>query len=671
MTCKHSLGRSFRSSFRSSFCALALTSLLTPAASAAVLSPVDTKESTSAVEEIPYQHFFANTLYTDVVISPKGTYYAVKANAGDRDQIVIINREDNSVSSSFKLGEYQRFSNINWVNDERFIFQSRKRVGKWDEQEGPPNLYAANADGSNRRELFAWGRSGFQLLSMMPGDPEHIMINKYHYADDGEAKAHRIDVYNARSYFMGDQPPEANQLIADNAGNLRLSFAYQQDDDAEFDQFQIDIYFKSLGSDEWQKLTLDGYEQGDNLSFYGFSDDNRYAYFASDMNSKASEVFEFDTKTMDIKQVTEGSYSDVLGPVNGVNGNIIGFDFMPNKIRRVYTDDSEASKLMRSLESAFPGQHVRITSVANDGRMAVVGVSSDVNPGEYYLFDTQTMQASYIAAPSAKLNPQQMVPMQPIAFQARDGMEIRGYLTLPKGASKGDELPMIVKVHGGPHGPRDQWGFNTENQFFANRGYAVLQVNFRGSGGYGQEFMEAGYREWGRAMQDDVTDGTHWAIEQGYADPDRICIYGGSYGGYSSLMGVVREPDLYQCSVGYVGVYSLPLMYNDGDIVGNESGEKYLNKVLGTDPQELKANSPVYQVDKIKADLFLVHGARDVRVPISHYNQLTAALDKIGKPYQSMVKEDEGHGFQKEENKFDLYPQLIDFFDQHIGAEKD
>ncbi|MGM0526089.1 MAG: alpha/beta hydrolase family protein [Pseudomonadota bacterium] len=624
-------------------------------------------ESTSGAPTIPHEHFFANTLYTDVVISPDGTYYAVKADAGDRDQIIVIERENNSISSSFELGEYQRFSQIHWVNNERFIFQSRKRVGLWDEQELPPNLYAANADGSNRLELFAWGRSGFQLMSLMPDDPEYIMINKYHFADEGEAKAHRINVDDGRSFYLGDQPPEANELIADNDGNLRLSFAYKEEDDDDFGKGQLTIYYKKLGNDDWQELTLENYERGDNINMYGFSDDNRYAFFGSDMQSDVSEVYQFDTKELTVKQLTDDSVADVMSPVTGVNGNIIGFDFMPDKIKRIYTDNTDSSKLMKSLEAAFPGQHIRITSNAKDGQFAVVFVRSDNNPGAYYLFDTESLQASFIAAPNEKLDPEQLARITPIQFEARDGMELRGYLTLPKGAEKGDELPMIVNVHGGPHGPRDTWSFSAENQFFANRGYAVLQINFRGSGGYGKEFEEAGYREWGRAMQNDVTDGTLWAVEQGYADKERICIYGGSYGGYASMMGVAKEPDLYQCGVGYVGVYSLPLMYEDGDISERDSGRKYLRRVIGDDEQELKANSPVNLVKNIKADLFLVHGAKDVRVPISHYEQLTAALDEIGKPYQSLVKDDEGHGFQKEENKFDLYPRLINFFDQHIG----
>lgn len=639
--------------------------LLSSLSVTSVIATEANNDSTAPV--IPVEHFFANTLYTDVVISPEGTYYAIKADAGDRDQLMVLRRADNKITTSFELGEYQRFSQINWVTDERFIFESRKRVGLWDEQEQPPNLYAINADGSHRRELFSWGSSGYSLLSMMPNDPEHIMINKYHYSDRGEAKAHRINVNSARSYYMGEQPPKADQLIADNDGNLRLSFAYEEDDDDEFGKGELSIYYKAESGGDWKRLELEGYEDGQTLNFYGFSPDNRYAYFGTDFESKVAEVYQFDTQENRIKQLSSDSGADVLSPVLDVKGDIIGFDFMPAKIERIYTNESQTTQLMKNLDAAFPGQRVTITSSAKDGELAVVYVRSDKNPGSYFLFNTESMKASFIAAPNKNLDPNQLSPMQPFTITARDGMTLPGYLTLPKGAEKGDKLPMIVNVHGGPHGPRDMWGFNAENQFFANRGYAVLQVNFRGSGGYGSEFLEAGYGEWGRAMQNDVTDATQWAIDEGYADADRICIYGGSYGGYAAMMGVAKEPDLYQCGVGYVGVYSLPLMFEAGDISRNQSGEKYLERVLGTDMNVLKANSPVNLVDNIKADILLVHGAKDVRVPIEHYEQLKSALNRADKPYQTLVKDDEGHGFQKEANKFELYKRLEQFFEKHIG----
>ncbi|RUO78358.1 alpha/beta hydrolase family protein [Pseudidiomarina taiwanensis] len=616
---------------------------------------------------IPVEHFFERSTYNGVWISPTGQYLAIKASEGTRDSIIIYDRQEKKVVSNFAFGDSIRFEGIFWANDERIVFTGAKFVGYLDNQGGRPSLYAANADGSNRREIFRVERSGYRVLNRLPDDPEHILIEKRHFADQGEAKAHLLNIYDSRTYFVGEQPPKANGLISDNTGRLRAAVAYEEERSDEFGKGTSWLYYRSPGSDEWKELQLEGFDAR-RAGFGGFSADNRYAYLMSSHDSPRTEVFQFDTETGEMEKIASDPIADVTGVVSGLDGDTVGFQAMPNTVRRIYTDDSASAKLLQSLEQAFPGQVVDLTSLTSDRKTAVVHVWSATNPGEYYLFDTETLAAAYIASPKPKLDPSQMGEVRPIEVEARDGLMLHGYLTLPNGYQDGTALPTIVNIHGGPHGPRDTWSFSRENQFFANRGYAVLQINFRGSGGYGQEFEESGYQKWGREMQDDVTDATLWAIEQGFSDPDRICVYGGSYGGYSSLMAVIREPDLYQCSVGYVGVYSLEVMKEEGDIVSRRSGRKYLDRVLGEDVAVLRANSPANNVDKIKVPLFIVHGENDVRVPMDQYYALTEALDDAGIKYKSMVRE-EGHGFQLEENLYDLYNALEDFFGQHIGAK--
>lgn len=621
--------------------------------------------SDSSSSEDKAKLFFSNMPYKSIKISPDGDYYAINSDAGDRDKLIVIERSNKKITASFEVGENQRISNVNWVTDERLIFQSRKRVGLYDNRETPPNLYAANADGSNRREIFSWGRSGFQVLSLLPDDDDHILISRYHFADGGEPKAHHLNINDGRKYYLSDQPPKSQQLFADNNGDLRLSYFYKETDEDKLGEGQSTLFYKRKGKSKWEELEIDAFEPGDSLNFAGFSEDDRYAYLFSDMDSEVMEVYQFDTSTSELNQLTEQSKVDVNNIVTGLDGNIIGFEFYPNFISREYIDQSQSVKLLKSIENAFAGQRVSITSATEDKKHAIVSVSSDRNAGEYYLFNTETLEAKFVAARSPNLLPANLADMKPFEIEARDGTVLNGYLTLPPD-SDGKNVPMVVKVHGGPHGIRDYWGFDPENQYFASNGFAVLQINYRGSGGYGKEFLESGYGQWGREMQDDVTDATHWAIENGYADEDKICIYGGSYGGYSSLMGVIREPDLYQCAVGYVGVYSLPLMYEDGDIPESDSGVKYLREVIGENESELKENSPVYQADKIKVPVFLVHGSEDVRVPMSHFEQLTQAFDKHDINYKTLVRE-EGHGFQKEENKFELYPRLVQFFNKHLN----
>ena len=303
-----------------------------------------------------------------------------------------------------------------------------------------------------------------------------------------------------------------------------------------------------------------------------------------------------------------------------------------------------------------------------DGKKILVSVTSDRNPGELYLYDRDTTKARFLMRNRQWLDPEKMAEVKPIKIRSRDGIDLYGYLTIPRGKSLKSNLPLIVNPHGGPIGPRDNWNFNFEAQMFASRGYMVLQLNFRGSGGYGQAFQDLAHREWGGKMQDDLTDATLWAIKEGHADPKRICIYGGSYGGYASLMGVAKEQGLYQCAVGYVGIYDLPMMYTKGDIPERDSGRRYLERTIGRDQAELKARSPAELAHKIKVPVFLAAGARDVRAPPEHTEAMRDALIKAGNPAEVVIiQTGEMHGFYDEKNSLNLYTKMMAFFDKHIG----
>ena len=258
-----------------------------------------------------------------------------------------------------------------------------------------------------------------------------------------------------------------------------------------------------------------------------------------------------------------------------------------------------------------------------------------------------------------------MANMRPVTLKARDGVTLHGYLTLPTDGN-GKNLPLILNPHGGPHGIRDAWGWDPEAQFFATHGYAVLQVNYRGSGGYGMKFQDMGYRRWGTTMQSDLADAVHWAIGQGIADPKRICVYGASYGGYAALENSILYPGLYKCTVGYVGVYDLTLL-GRSDFSHYAFGDRYLDVVLGDDKSTLEAESPVYQADKIKDPLFIIYGGADKRVVPENAEELMAALDKLGRKYEVMYERNEGHGFTKPQHNCELHTRMLHFFDKYIG----
>ena len=314
------------------------------------------------------------------------------------------------------------------------------------------------------------------------------------------------------------------------------------------------------------------------------------------------------------------------------------------------------------------GEEKEIVLIDNnkDEDVFLVRTYSDKSLGAHYIFDTKKDEIKKLSDVSPWLDENEMAEMKPIQYTTRDGMTIHGYLTLPKDVPA-ENLPVVVNPHGGPWA-RDTWGFNPEVQFLANRGFAVLQVNFRGSTGFGKEFWQSSFKQWGLKMQDDITDGVLWLIDEGIADHKRIGIYGGSYGGYATLAGLTFTPDLYAAGVDYVGVSNL-FTFLETIPPYWEPMKEMLYEMVGnpkSDSIQFVATSPVFHADKIIAPLFIAQGKNDPRVKISESDQMVEAMRKRGIEVEYMVKDNEGHGFSNEENKFDFYEALEKFLKRHL-----
>jgi dipeptidyl aminopeptidase/acylaminoacyl peptidase len=321
----------------------------------------------------------------------------------------------------------------------------------------------------------------------------------------------------------------------------------------------------------------------------------------------------------------------------------------------------------RALAKAFPDHAVNVTSHTRDG-VALVQAWNDRTPGDTYLFDPAKMSAKDVFIQREWFDPAKLPKARAITVKARDGLVLHGYLTLPFGAKETTPLPMVVLPHGGPFGIFDQWAFDDDTQLLAEAGYAVLRINFRGSGNYGRAFHQAGAREWGGAMQDDLTDATRWAIAERIADPARICIYGASYGGYAALMGVAKEPDLYRCAVGYVGVYDLEAKHRE-DSRDAKWVRNWMDDWVG-ERSTLAARSPTEMASRIKVPVLLAAGGADVIAPISHSKAMARALRDAGKPVQTLYFDSEGHGFYTEDHRRAFYTTLLDFLADNIGGTR-
>jgi len=646
--------------------------LLCPLLLAGLALPVNADEPTT-------RDFFEHAKIRAIKLSPDGAHAAFTYEEGSQVKLAVMNLEEREITAAFGLGENQHVLNFWWASNTRVVKSVGEVTGNLDNTGRAAHLYAADIDGSNREQIFRAQRSGFQVLHPLPEDEDYILIAKYHFADEGQPKAHKLHVYHGRTQYLQDQPDAWNirRLMADNSGKLRIAVELVQGDSV--DDRKITLHVKH--DDEWRKLDLDAERQPVDISMIGFSGDNSQAYFLSNHDMAEDDrlgAFRYDFDTGQAELLYRHPEVDISGGIYGSDGSVLGVVTRFGPARYTFFDDvaehNDEAVLLQRLMLSFPGQDVSVSSYSGDGELAAVRVSGDRNPGEFYLFNTRTMEARFLAATLPDLPKEALVPMETVEIEARDGLELHALLTRPADRKTG--LPLVVNVHGGPFGITDHWGYNAEAQYLAHHGYATLQVNYRGSGNRGSDFVNLGRREWGGKMQDDVTDATRWAIEQGIADPERICIYGGSYGGYAALMGVIKEPELYRCAIGYVGVYDLPWFRegdgNDSDRGGRQSRqsrERYMSAFVGEDAEALKAVSPVHNVDRIQADLFLVHGGSDVRVVVGHFERLKAALDAAGKEYRSMLKEEEGHGFYDVDNRVDMYQAMVAFLDRHIGGK--
>lgn len=624
----------------------------------------------AAPEKLPIEDFLRNADYENIKISPDGKRFAATYRDGTEVKLRVINREKMVAESNFEFGEFHQVSEFHWLNNERLIMREQKFVGNLDTKGGPSLLYASNYDGKKGMYLGAGrlasqgsGGASFTIIDLLEDEPEYIVVGQFNASG---IRPFRINVYSGRKQFMGSPKMTSVDSFSggaavDHDGQLR--FVVESADRGQ----KLITHYRSSDSDEWKILDVGTRRERSLTLPAALSKDNSKVYLASNHDASTSGIFEYDLENGALELLFRDPNVDASQMISATDRTVLGLRYMPAKVETLWLNPEHPdAQAYIGLQKAFPGQDVQITSYTKDGSEEVVVVDSDTNPGDFYIYDRDEKQLKYLLSRRPWIKPEQMAEVTPIKITARDGLELRGYLTLPRG-KKPENLPMVVHPHGGPHGPRDEWRYDWRTQFMANRGYAVLQINFRGSGGYGQEFEEAGHMNWGTSMQDDVTDATLWAVDQGIADRDRLCIFGGSYGGYASLQGVVREPDLYKCAIGYVGVYDMSLFNKCGDIPKTKAGKEYLARVVGTDPQVWDERSPAKNAEKIKAAVFLAHGEDDVRVPMCQGESMKKALEKAGKDFIWMQK-DEGHGYQKLENKIDFYSTMENFLAEHIGT---
>jgi dipeptidyl aminopeptidase/acylaminoacyl peptidase len=619
-------------------------------------------------EPPPLADFFRHAEFSSMVISPGGEYLAVTVPEADRTGVAVLDIRgfpDIKLMSKFSPDRQEHLGGLFWASEERLLLTSSRREGALASPQPTGKIYATNADGSKRRLLYDPFGSGMMVLRVLdiihrlPNDKDHVLVTERTH-DREKPVAKRLNIHtSSRPRMVASSPLSRGELGTDAAGNVVFAAGTN-------DNFEAEFAWRESPEADWQ--FFDNPFEG-NIAFAGFSADRQFIYVTS-RDSANMGLYRVPIGGGEPQPVLQDDRYEVLDIIHDQSGeNIIGALFnAPRTELRFIDSDEPTSRLIRSLMNAVPDYNMLVTSYSDDRKKAVIYLYSDREPGVYMLLDAESMALNELVSVRQWVRAEQMSEMRPIEFTTRDGVKLVAYLTVPNGRSA-ENLPMVVEVHGGPHGPFDSWQWQGWVQAIASRGYAVLQINFRGSGGYGQQFEESGYTHWGDRMQDDLTDGVRWAIDQGIADPERICISGASYGGYAAMMSAIREPDLYRCAFAFAGVYDLELAKKEGNIAQRLGfGEAYLDTALGTDPQRIREHSPVHQVDRIKAELFIAHGAADEQAHYNQFHALVAALEQAGIPHDRLFVSGEGHGFYALENNVELYSRALQLFDRTIGA---
>lgn len=606
--------------------------------------------------QIPLEDFFRNSERTGYQLSPDGSYISYMAPYKDRLN-VFVRRVDETDEHAIRItNETERsVAGYMWADNQRLLYM-KDTAGDENYQ-----LYGVHRDGSDDRAYTAFNGVRTSLIDDLEEQQGVVMIGM-NKRNPEVFDPYRLNIETGELTLLAENPGNIQGWMTDHDGRLRVATAI-------VDGVNTQILYRDTEDEPFKPVLTTNFR--DVVSFMEFTPDNKEVYAATNLHRDKTILVRMNPATCEELEVLyENERYDIAS---------ISYSRKRKKLLSVYCTghkepvrhyfDAEEEQLRQRIKAHFPNQRYGIADTDKAEENYLIYVGGDRTRGSYWHYNALTDEAKKIADLAPWIKSDEMNAMHPVCYTTRDGLQIEAYLTLPDGLTPdtAKQLPVVVNPHGGPWA-RDCWGYSSEVQFLSNRGYAVFQMNFRGSTGYGRHFLEASYKQWGLKMQDDITDGVKWLIEKGIANPNRIAIYGGSYGGYATLAGLTFTPDLYACGIDYVGVSNLftfmqtippywrPMLEMMYEQVGHPEH----------DADQLAATSPALHADKIKVPLFVAQGANDPRVNKAESDQMVEALRQRGVVVEYMVKDNEGHGFHNQENRFDFYRAMERFLKAHL-----
>jgi dipeptidyl aminopeptidase/acylaminoacyl peptidase len=612
--------------------------------------------------------FFRDPLLSHVSLSPDGKHIA-GVTARDGVQVLMVRRTwGGEIRRLAKLDEPgMALRTVGWAGNRMIVvgvdMPHQTVIGVRARQS---RLLSVALDGSRPRYLGEdWPYQQYsadqdRVIDWLPDDPGHVLINWWQ-PDQAGVSARRVNVTTGSLQTVVPAKPWVTAWFADHQGRVRAGEGTRREGTS------VIVYGRADGEAPFEKLGDFDWFTEKGFRFAGFDPDPKKLYVYAPTDDLRSAVFEYDLERRELRSLVY-SHPDVdVGPLvhSPLDGRLLAIEVDAERPGLHFVDE-EARHEQASIDAAFPGTVNRIVSFDREGKTAIVSVSGDTAPPEYYVYDRLKKQMDHLFAAYPGLERGALSPMRSVRYAARDGLEIQAYLTLPRDGTH--NLPTIVYPHGGPTA-RDLWGWNATVQFLASRGFAVLQPNFRGSAGFGREHERKGYRQWGLAMQDDLADAVHWLVKEGIADPDRVGIYGASYGGYAALMGLVKTPELFRAGASFAAVTDLIAWLDDR--------ERYLFSDFNTpvhgdssdDREQLAATSPARHADRIRVPVLIAHGVQDPVVPVDEAHAMANALEEAGVEVETYLYRDEVHGFLDERNRIDFHEKLAAFFERHLAAK--
>jgi dipeptidyl aminopeptidase/acylaminoacyl peptidase len=602
--------------------------------------------------KIPVEDFFKNSEKRTFRLSPNGEYIAYMAPYKDRMNIHVRKFDSDSVTR-VTSAEDRDLSGYFWANNDRLVYIRDKG--------GNENfhLYAVDKDGANEKDLTSFDGVRAQIIDDLEENQNEMIIGLNKRIPQ-VFDPYRLNINSGEMKLLYENPGNITGWGTDHDGKLRLAYVTNGVDNT--------IMYRETEEKPFKEVITTNFKETLSPQFFDF-DNGHVVYAVSNLGRDKAAVVKYDlNENKELEEIFINDEVDVDGISYSHKRKVpTVINFTTSKLNRKFLDKESESIYNKLNAQLGEDNEYYVTSSNKEEDKFLIYAGNDKTRGSYHFYDKVSGEITHLADLSPWIKSEHMAEMKPIRYTSRDGLTINGYLTLPIGI-EAKNLPVVINPHGGPWA-RDNWGYNPEVQLLANRGYAVLQMNFRGSTGYGKQFWESSFKKWGQEMQDDITDGAKWLIDEGIADPKRLAIYGGSYGGYATLAGITNTPDLYAAAVDYVGVSNL-FTFMETIPPYWEPYKKMLYEMVG-DPNTkdsimMKENSPVYNVDKIKAALFIAQGANDPRVVQAESDQMVEALKKNGVTIQYMLKENEGHGFRNQENRYDFYNAMTKFLDKNL-----